>query len=135
MDQELIEFKNFEILSPFTIMGSREQVSNELWLEIFGYLPGYTLKSLSLTYPRFKDISLSLLFTHVGFHPYDIQGDYRMPPQTEIGMHSSPLGPPGISSWAYIGHKHVPLDLGPTQVSRPLVFVDEHCGTNLASTL
>ncbi|KAJ7505897.1 hypothetical protein B0H11DRAFT_361378 [Mycena galericulata] len=53
-------------------MSSRERVPNELWLEVFHYLPRESVKDVSLTDHKFKNISRQLLFAHLDFHPYCI---------------------------------------------------------------
>ncbi|KAJ6506822.1 hypothetical protein C8R45DRAFT_970662 [Mycena sanguinolenta] len=69
-------------------MSSREQVPNEVWLDVFRTIPRDTLKALSLTSTNFKDISRPLLFTHFIFHPYAFQNRQSdtvlLPPDTEI---------------------------------------------------
>ncbi|KAJ7844454.1 hypothetical protein B0H13DRAFT_2411515 [Mycena leptocephala] len=51
-------------------MSSHEQITNELWNEMFGYLPKSTLATLSQTSRRFCDISRPHLFSALEFHPY-----------------------------------------------------------------
>ncbi|KAJ7776944.1 hypothetical protein DFH07DRAFT_731415, partial [Mycena maculata] len=66
-------------------MNSREQVPNELWLEVFHHLPRQSLKNVSLTYQKFKGISRLLLFAHLDFHPYAVgaKGDVLLLPQAK----------------------------------------------------
>ncbi|KAJ7304857.1 hypothetical protein DFH08DRAFT_976457 [Mycena albidolilacea] len=69
-------------------MGLREQVPNELWLEIFRSLPPDALKNLSLTYTKFKGISRPLLFNEFHFHPYASgqRDDILLPGPTEVNQ-------------------------------------------------
>ncbi|KAF8173589.1 hypothetical protein K438DRAFT_1850393 [Mycena galopus ATCC 62051] len=63
-------------------MRSRElRVPNELWLEIFRWVPKKTLKALSLTHTKFKDISRPLVFSHLDLHPYAFAKDVILLPR------------------------------------------------------
>ncbi|KAJ7359889.1 hypothetical protein DFH08DRAFT_1075216 [Mycena albidolilacea] len=69
-------------------MGLQEQIPNELWLEIFRFLPPDALRHLSLTHNKFKGISRPLLYKQFHFHPYASgQGDtILLPSPTEVNQ-------------------------------------------------
>ncbi|KAJ7644716.1 hypothetical protein FB45DRAFT_1053399 [Roridomyces roridus] len=53
-------------------MSSHERVSNELWMEIFQFLPRDSLKHVYATDRKFATISLALLFSHLAFDAYHL---------------------------------------------------------------
>ncbi|KAJ7111865.1 hypothetical protein C8R44DRAFT_985332 [Mycena epipterygia] len=59
------------------------QVPNELWFEIFHYLPRDTVKDVSFTHRRFARLSRPLRFTDFDFHPYELHG-LRLPSADEV---------------------------------------------------
>jgi hypothetical protein len=71
-------------------MSSR--VPNELWREVFSYLPQDTLLDVSLTDRLFSSISRSYIFAKFDFHPYVFSyasitmcaNDVLLPPPSEI---------------------------------------------------
>ncbi|KAF7376512.1 hypothetical protein MSAN_00067200 [Mycena sanguinolenta] len=62
------------------------QVPNELWLDIFRYLPRDTIETISLTSSTFRDVSRPFLFAHFDFHPYAVgkAGAILLPPNIVI---------------------------------------------------
>ncbi|KAJ7477906.1 hypothetical protein B0H11DRAFT_1916765 [Mycena galericulata] len=56
-------------------------VPDEIWDEIFGYLPRNELMQVQLTQRRFSSISRPLLFREFDFHPYDVRDTDQSLPQ------------------------------------------------------
>ncbi|KAJ6546755.1 hypothetical protein DFH09DRAFT_1506527 [Mycena vulgaris] len=67
-------------------MTSQAQVPDELWVEVFKYLPKTCLRDVSSTYRTFSRISRPLVFSDFDFHPYAVgAGDRRLlPSATEV---------------------------------------------------
>ncbi|KAJ7659051.1 hypothetical protein DFH06DRAFT_1194950 [Mycena polygramma] len=63
-------------------------VPDELWLEVFSNLPRGVLKDVSLTYPTFRRLTRTLLFSHFDFHPYALGADSALllPPEPELAI-------------------------------------------------
>ncbi|KAJ7644688.1 hypothetical protein FB45DRAFT_298753 [Roridomyces roridus] len=53
-------------------MSSHERVPNELWLEIFQFLPRDYLKDVYSTDRKFSTASRALVFSHLVFYPYHL---------------------------------------------------------------
>ncbi|KAJ7474374.1 hypothetical protein B0H11DRAFT_2282232 [Mycena galericulata] len=70
-------------------MSSRDQIPEELWLDIFLHLPRKTLINVSVTEHVFRRLCLPLLFTDFRFYPYtsDSRDGSIVPPTTEIQVH------------------------------------------------
>ncbi|KAJ7840149.1 hypothetical protein B0H13DRAFT_2101217 [Mycena leptocephala] len=64
------------------------EVANELWLEIFNYLPRDTLKDISLAHHNFCRITRPLLFAHFDFHPFALgpNGTLFLPSAAEVAI-------------------------------------------------
>ncbi|KAJ6546749.1 hypothetical protein DFH09DRAFT_1506516 [Mycena vulgaris] len=67
-------------------MTSQAQVPDELWVEVFKYLPKTSLRDVSSTYRTFSRISCPLVFSDFDFHPYTIDADGRrlLPSAAEV---------------------------------------------------